>query len=90
MVAVRGGRRLGVEAGEVWRGWKPVLIGRSIGLVCLKDTNTSGDNVARKVADEGDIALVEGVVSQEVCEVRAGEDHDHSADVVEVSGDGVL
>ena len=66
------------------------MIGRIIELVRLKDMNTSGDNIARKVTDKGDIALVEGVVSQEVCKVRAGEDRDHSADAVVVSGDGIL
>ncbi len=66
------------------------MIEQSIILMCLKDASPCRDDVARKVHDKGDIALLEGVFGQEICEVGAGVDHDLSACAVKVGGNGIL
>ncbi len=56
--------------------------------VCLQDENPSRNDVAWEVNDEGNVALLEGVIYQEFGKIGAGEDQDLMACVLEVGRNG--
>ena len=82
--------RQSVEAREVRWGREPLLVVQSAVFVCLQDENPGGNNVAREVDDEGNVALPEGVIYQEFGKIGAGEDHDLTACIFEVGGNGLF
>ncbi len=66
--------RLSVEAGEVRWVREPLLVVQSAVFVCLQDENPGRNDIAREVNDEGNVALLEGVIYQEFGKIGAGED----------------
>jgi hypothetical protein len=82
--------RQSVEAREVQWGREPLLVVQSAVFVCLQDENPGGNDVAREVNDEGNDALLEGVIYQEFGKIGAGEDRDLTACVFEVGGNGLF
>ncbi len=82
--------RQSVEAREVWRGREPLLVVQSAVFVCLQDENPGGNDVAQEVDDEGNVALLEGVIYQEFGNIGAGEDRDLTACIFEVGRNGLF
>ncbi len=82
--------RQSIEAREVQWGREPLLVVRSAVFVCLQDENPGGNDVAREVDDEGNIALLEGVIYQEFGKIGAGEDRDLTACIFKVGGNGLF
>ncbi len=82
--------RQSVEAREVRWGREPLLVVRSAVFIHLQDENPGGNDEAREVNDEGNDALLEGVIYQEFGKIGAGEDRDLTACVFEVGGNGLF
>ena len=80
--------RQSVEAREVRWGREPLLVVQSAVFVPLQDENPGRNDVAREVNDEGNVALLEGVIYQEFGKIGAGEDCDLMACIFEVGGNG--
>ncbi len=78
--------RQSVEAREVRWGREPLLVVRSAVFVSLQNENPGGNDVAWEVDDEGNIALLEGVIYQEFVKIGAGEDRDLTACIFKVGG----
>ena len=82
--------RQSIEAREVRWGREPLLVVQSAVFIYLQDENSSGNDVAREVNDEGNVALLEGVIYQEFGKIGAGEDRDRTACIFEVGGNGLF
>ncbi len=52
------------------------MVVQSAVFVCLQDENPGGNDVAREVNDEENVALQVGVIYQEFGKIGAGEDRD--------------
>ncbi len=59
------------KAGDVWRGWKPILVWRGVEFHHLENSESCGDDVMREVSNEGHILIAQGVVEHEGIKVRA-------------------
>jgi hypothetical protein len=81
--------RQSVEAREVRWGREPLLVVQSAVFVHLQDKNPGGYDRAREVNDEGNIALLEGVIYQEFGKIGTGEDCDLTACIFEVGRNGL-
>ncbi len=64
--------RQSIEAREVRWGRELLLVVQSAVFVYLQDENSGRNDVAWEVDDEGNVALLEGVIYQEFNEIGAG------------------
>ncbi len=66
------------------------MVGGSILLIHLEDTNARWDNVSGEVVDKGQVMIQKGVIGHEGVKVRARKYGDLPAYAVEIGGDGIL
>ncbi len=82
--------RQSVEAREVRWCRESLLVVQSAVFICLQDENPGGNDVAQEVNDEGNVALLEGVIYQEFGKIGAGEDRDLTACIFKVGRNGLF